>query len=171
MRTARATLAGLVLAAACGRSQAPTPAHTRGADSLVLERSPCFGFCPAYRLRIRADGAVSFTSHDPRDTTRVAVDSIQPRQVLWLVQAAERSGFFALPPVIAEDHRYCPLRATDHSTATVAIYRADSATTVVDYQGCYAATDLSIVTPVAQLRHFEMQIDSVVQSGRWTRFH
>ena len=95
--------------------------------------------------------------------------AISPSQFAWLVQQAERIGLASLPPVISEDRALCPLKATDHPTAIVALFRADSTTQVVDYRGCYAATDLSVAAPLARLRHFEAQIDSVAQSERWTR--
>lgn len=168
MQTQIAVLACLALAAACHSGQVPTRPPTPGADSLALERSSCFGFCPAYRLSLHSDGTVIFASRNPRDTARVESDAIRPDQVHWLVQEAERIGFFTLPSVIADDRALCPSLATDHPTATVTIFRADSASRVVDYHGCYAGTDLSVAPPVGQLRHFESQIDSVAKSERWT---
>jgi hypothetical protein len=71
--------------------------------------------------------------------------------------------------VIADDSTLCPLRATDHPTATVTIFRQDSAHTVVDYHGCYASHDLDVVPQVKQLRRLEAEIDSVARSSRWMR--
>ena len=133
-------------------------------DSLSLNRSPCFGYCPTYRLTIRANGLLTFEQGDS-----VFVDSIPPRDFGWLAERATASGFFKLPMVIAQDRRLCPIEATDHSTVTVVIYRRDSLTRVVDYLGCYSGNDLSVVAPVGQLRHFENQIDSVAHSARWIR--
>jgi hypothetical protein len=100
-------------------------------------------------------------SRDPRDTSGTRTDSITPAQVEWLVEEAERIGFYALPKVIADDSTLCPLRATDHPTATVTLYLDDSAHTVVDYQGCYASHDRGVAPTVQQLRRFETEIDSV----------
>lgn len=162
-------LAVFVAVAACHHRPEPTPARARAADSVVLERSRCFGSCPAYRLRIGGDGAVAHVSRDPRDTSGTKTDSITRSQVEWLLSEAERIGFYSLPKVIADDSTLCPLRATDHPTATVTIYRDDSAHTVVDYQGCYASHDLAVVPRLEQLRRLEVEIDSIAQSSRWVR--
>src|ERR687888_360851 len=45
-------------------------------DSIVLERTACFGTCPAYRLRISAAGAVHFTSRNFGDSGRVATGRV-----------------------------------------------------------------------------------------------
>lgn len=63
----------------------------------------------------------------------------------------------------------CPIAATDHPTVTVTVFRADSVYRVVDYRGCYAGPNLSAAPPVAALRHFGSEIDSVAQSQRWVR--
>jgi hypothetical protein len=155
--------------AACHNRQEPETARARAADSVVLERSRCFGSCPAYRLRIGGDGAVAHVSRDPGDTSDTKTDSITRSQVEWLLDEAERIGFYSLPKVIADDSTLCPLRATDHPTATVTIYRNDSAHTVVDYHGCYASHDLAVAPKVQQLRRFEVEIDSVAGVSRWVR--
>ncbi|HEX5436463.1 MAG TPA: DUF6438 domain-containing protein [Gemmatimonadaceae bacterium] len=168
MRAVCTVLAGLALIG-CHPAPAPTPARPPRVDSLILERSPCFGFCPAYRLTLHADGSVTFGSRDPGDVIRMATDTIPAARFEWLVREAHRIGFGKLPAVIAHDSSLCPVRATDQSTATVTIVRADSMHRVVDYHGCYAGTDLSVVPAVGELRHFESEIDSVAQTGRWLR--
>ncbi|HET7550477.1 MAG TPA: DUF6438 domain-containing protein [Gemmatimonadaceae bacterium] len=174
MSTVRCGAPILVLAmfgavAACHNRQEPTTAHARAADSVVLERSRCFGSCPAYRLRIGEDGAVTHVSRDSGDASGTKTDSIARSQVEWLLGEAERIGFYSLPEVIADDSTLCPLRATDHPTATVTIYRDDSAHTVVDYHGCYASHDLAVAPKVQQLRRFEAEIDSIAGVSRWVR--
>jgi hypothetical protein len=80
----------------------------------VLERTPCFGTCAAYRLRVTRSGVVTFLSRNRGDSSRVARDSIAPDAVVQLLQAAERDDVFRLPAVIADDRALCPDRATDH---------------------------------------------------------
>lgn len=168
-RSTTLALSVFVAAAACHNRQEPATAHAQAADSVVLERTLCFGTCPAYRLTIRGDGAVTFVSRNPGDTAGMKTDSIAPSDVTWLLGEAERLGFYALPATIATDSTLCPLRATDHPTATVTISRPHSAHTVVDYHGCYASHDLGVVPRVKQLRRFEVEIDSVARSSRWVR--
>jgi hypothetical protein len=162
-------LAICIAVAACHNRQEPAAVHAPAADSLVLERTLCYGTCPAYRLRIGGDGAVAFTSRNPGDTSGTKTDSIAPSQVEWLLGEAERRDFYSLPTVIADDSTLCPLRATDHPTATVTIFRQDSSHTVVDYHGCYTDHDLGTARRVTELRRLEAAIDSIAQSSRWVR--
>jgi hypothetical protein len=162
-------LAALTFVAACHSAPRPDSSPASGsADSLVLERTRCFGACPAYHLSLRPDGRVTFVSLVPRDSSLTFLDSIAPSNVTWLVQQADHIGLAKLPPVIAEDSTLCTVRATDHPTVTVALFRAGTATRVEDYRGCYAGTNLTVATSLARLRRFTGQIDSVAHTARWT---
>lgn len=152
--------------AACHPVHSTVDTRSIDADSIVLERSVCYGFCPAYRLTVTRDGAVRFVTTARSDTVQRA-DTIAPRSVAWLASEAHRAGFYALPRDIARDKELCPMAATDQSTATVTIFHAESAHSVVDYHGCYMGHDLSVASPLPRLRRFENAIDSVAGSKRW----
>lgn len=170
LRAAVSVLVALLLAGAAGACH-PVPAtdaaaRVVAADSLVLERSVCFGFCPAYRLTIHPNGAVHFVA-TPRGDTVQRVDTVAPRSFAYLVSEARRSGFFNLPTDIVADTTLCAARATDHPTATVTVFRGDSTHTVVDYQGCYMSPALGTAPALRPLRLLESAIDSVAGSKRW----
>lgn len=159
----------ILLAVILGGCSAPPPSsETRPAtaDSLVLERSPCFGRCPDYRLRIRSDGDVAYQSRTPGDTTRGA-GQIQPGTLAALVARARAIGFYALPADIAADSALCSARATDHPSATTTIFEAGKQFRVVHYHGCRLATDHSIAPQLQALTAFEIVIDSAAGSSRW----
>ena len=147
------------------RPAAESSTRALRADSIVLERSRCFGTCPAYRLSLTARGTVTRTSLSPVDTMPVQRTAISPSDVDALAQEAQRIGFFSLPSEISRDKALCPMSATDHATAVITIFRGDSATKVVDYLGCYAGTDLSVTPALARLRAFESRIDRVANAG------
>lgn len=147
----------------------PAPVTSPAVDSIVLERTRCFGTCPAYRLRLDGSGRVAFESRNPDDAGRTATDSVPPAAIAELLREAEALGFFELPDEIAADGRLCPARATDHPGATVTIHRPAGVKRVEDYHGCYAATDHSVVPVVGRLRAFEAAIDSAAGSARWVR--
>lgn len=90
---------------------------------------------------------------------------------MWLIACRDLGRRLGALHALVESaaRSLCPLRATDHPTVTVTVFRADSVSRVVDYHGCYARSDLSIAAPVGELRHFEWEIDSVAQSQRWIR--
>ena len=148
---------------ACARARSPMAAL----DSIVLERTACFGTCPAYRLSVTATGVVAFTSRNRGDSARVARDSISPETVTWLRDEAERRGVLRLPAVIADDHSLCPDRATDNPTVTVSMFRRDGVYRVTDYHGCFLSSDHTTAPALEGLRHFEAEIDSVTRSNRW----
>jgi streptogramin lyase len=93
----RAILAILLVAAlaACGPMPAPAPASAP-ADSISLERTPCFGGCAAYRVSLARDGTVRFQSGNPGDTT-TATDRIDPAAFDALAREARRIGFWCSP--------------------------------------------------------------------------
>lgn len=169
VRAAIRSVAGLVLIGTAGACrQAPTmeSAQSFAADSIAIERSVCYGFCPAYRLTIHPSGAVHFVTTARGDTVQRA-DTIAPREFRWLVSEAHRVGFFTVPTEIVNDTTLCAARATDHPTVTVTIFRGDSTHSVVDYRGCYMNTALRVAPALGPLRGLESAIDSVAGSRRW----
>ena len=162
----RALLAVLFLAAAAacrrgaGQAQAPGSEAPARADSIVLERTRCFGTCPAYRLSLARAGTVRFTSRWPADTppgqgtvTAAAFDE--------LVAQAGRIGFWQLPDRI-QGSPLCRMMVTDLPTATVTLFARGRSKVVEDYHGCTGG-------PLDELRRFEQRIDSVAGSRRWVR--
>jgi hypothetical protein len=143
-----------------------TPA---AADSLVLERSVCYGTCPAYRLRLSGTGEVRFESRNSGDESRTAVDTVTATTLPTLVSRARSIGFFDLPPKIQGDSVLCPSAHTDAPTVIVTIFSKDGTRPVEDDHGCAGRIDHKIPPPLEQLRAFESEIDSVLKSSRWVR--
>ena len=157
--------AGLILiclAAGCRTRPpgAPAGGAVPAADSIVLERTRCFGTCPAYRLSLARSGVVRFHSRNPGDEAREASGTVSPGAFEGLVQQAARLGFWSLPDQIAGS-ALCERQATDHPTATVTLFGRRGAKRVEDYLGCFDAPQ--------ELRRFETAIDSVAGSRQWVR--
>ncbi len=143
----------------------PAPA----ADSIVLERTMCYGTCPAYRLRLSQAGEIRFESRNPGDEGRTAADTVPAATLPSLVLRARTIGFFELPPEIAADSVLCHNRATDHPTVVVTIFTNRETKRVEDYHGCFETVEHEVLTPIARLRSFEVEMDSVLRSSRWVR--
>jgi len=143
----------------------PLPAQwvkPESVDSVVLERTLCFGVCPAYRLSLTRAGGIHFESRNPGDSGRTASATIPTTDFhAFVVLGLASSDFFALPDSIAADPKYCEHATTDHPTVIVTLYAGTRVKRVEDYQGCMWA-------PVA-LREFEDHIDRTAQSSRWVR--
>src|SRR5215211_7798103 len=103
MRTAPLTLTALLVVAACARSSGADRAEPAPADSIVLERQPCFGLCPVYRVSIAASGVVRFASRDSSGKRYVEGDTIAPAEFTRLLGGAERAGLDSLPERISDD--------------------------------------------------------------------
>lgn len=167
-------LIGVVfLALACTPSDG-TPSARRGAvrsqaDSIVLERSTCFGTCPAYRLRLSDSGEVRFESRNPGDEGRRVSDTIPVSTFPALISRATSIGFFDLPSVISADSVLCHNRATDHPTVVVIIFGRAQTKRVEDYHGCFETVEHETLPAITRLRAFEVAIDSALRSSRWVR--
>lgn len=148
-------------AAACTPASTPSSAPgTADADSVVLERTRCYGFCPAYRVTLARTGEVRFVSSYPdegrRETGRVSGPDFDA-----LVRGADAAGFWTTPEKVQDDARLCGAVATDLPTVIVEIYAAGRSHRVEDYRGCRDV-------PQA-LRAWEDRIDTVAGTSRWAR--
>jgi hypothetical protein len=160
-----------VLTTACARkpenSEAQDLRSSSEPDSLVLERTPCFGTCPAYRLRVSNTGEVLFFATD--DPTEIVRDTVAVTTLAELTTRAREIGFFALPAEISKDSVLCHKPATDHPTVTTTFFAQSQTKTVVDYHGCFETVEHGVLPRVQRLRAFENEIDSVLRSSRWVR--
>lgn len=158
-----AAFALLALATACSPMPAPDTAAPSSDDSLVLERTRCYGFCPAYQLTLDGSGEVRFQSRNPDDSTTGA-DRIDPAAFASLLAEAERIGFWTLPDDIQADASLCGPAATDAPTVTITL-RAEGRTKRVEHDhGCRGGDER-----LAALRRFENRVDRVAGSSRWVR--
>jgi len=148
-----------------GRAE-PETSETLG-DSLVLERTVCFGFCPQYRVSIARGGQVRFESRNPQDSGRVAEAVANPGAVDSLFGRAATLNLDSLPPRLMGQSPYCKLVATDMPTAIISWYRPGGAVRVEDYQGCFVRNDSSATHVIQRLRDFEAALDSVAGTARW----
>jgi hypothetical protein len=91
----------LIALAACGSTPShPIANHGSGqpASSLEvsLERTPCMGQCPTYKLTIARDGAVSLTGTPPEGKTPVA--RVTPENLTAIAAKLDAVNFFAYGP-------------------------------------------------------------------------
>src|SRR4051812_30568205 len=96
-------LLSLALTSACAPHPSAGQSTVIRLDSVVLERTPCYGRCPAYRLAILRDGRLTFRSANPSETPFEATDSVAPSILDAIAQDAERISFRTLPDTIERD--------------------------------------------------------------------
>ncbi|HEX8361498.1 MAG TPA: DUF6438 domain-containing protein [Longimicrobium sp.] len=169
MKPIHLLLLPLVLGA-CGTSLpagGTPPLPVVAADSIVLERTRCYGFCPAYRVRLTPSGSVAFLSRYPNEG-RTETGRILPADFRRLVESARAAGFFTLPDTVARDAELCPAPTTDSPTVTLAIFTAGRAKEVVDDRGC-ASHGATPSARLAALRTLVERVDTAAGVSRWVR--
>lgn len=154
--------AGPAAAADTGSGWATSRRALDAADSVVLERTRCLGWCPAYRVSVTRDGVVRFESRNPQDSGRVEADSVHPGKFDNLMVHALFVAFLDLPDRIEADERMCRASGSDASTAVVTLYLPGGRRKRVEnYHGCYWGP--------WYLHALEDMIDSAAGSARWVR--
>lgn len=165
---ARCALIALIASTAAPIS-AQQYASSSGLDSVVLERTLCYGTCPAYRLTVRSNGTLRFQSRNRRDEGAVVQDSVNPFILDVIAHRADAIGFAEFPAKIAADRVLCRDSATDHPTIIIALFGAH-AKQVEYYTGCYTVCcNHSTDDSLRRLAQFAAQIDSLTRSSRWVR--
>lgn len=144
-------LAGLVTAA-------PALAQDSTRAVITLERTTCFGTCPAYTVRITSDGRVDYEGKQfVRVTGHVSAD-IPAEDVAALVDAFDQIGYFTLDDsyrfVVHADGTHSFV--TDLPTTTTSIQLGNRTKKIVDYVGAPAV-----------LKELERRIDAVAGTMRW----
>src|SRR5688500_3853475 len=135
-------------------------------DSIVLERTPCFGFCPTYRLAIDGSGRVRYRNAGERT---VRTDSIAPDAVERLGARAIELGFFDLPARIRGDSALCSMVATDQPGVIVSFFSGAGSKTVDHYTGCHVeGRERPGPAPaIVRLVRLEAEIDSTANVEQW----
>lgn len=164
----------LVFSVAC----APGPrASAVPPERIVLERSGCFGNCPAYRVVLSADGTVTFEGR--RFAVRHASDHITPQAVRALLARFEDANFAAIDTGYTQGGSRCGGFVWDVDGAALTVERATGSHRVAFYNGCMG-TDTSHAKLLAN-RHYvrpeafttlstlAAAVDSAASTLRWFR--
>jgi len=128
--------------------QAPTPSSQ---VVITIERTTCFGACPAYSLEITGDGTVTYQGRQFVRVIGKETAKISPEAVEQLVTAFERIHYFDLQNVYTA-------HITDVPTTTTSIRIGERFKKVVDH---YGGPD--------ELQKLEDRIDEVAGSDRWIK--
>jgi hypothetical protein len=132
----------------------PSLAYDSQAVVISLERGPCFGTCPVYRISLYGDGTIRY---DGKDHVRVRGSQtavIAPDKIKELAEEIERSGFFSLRD------SYTEVSVTDAPSVVVYVAIDGKKKQVKHYLGDFKAPKT--------LETIETRIDEVAGTGRWT---
>ena len=165
MRVAiRSALVAASLGACHSSTPAPVPVPAVGTQAetpvVTLERTPCFGSCPVYRVTISRSGLVHyqgkrFVADSGADSARISADS-----VAGLLKELQQSGYFEFDERYVSGAPACGLYATDLPSAMTSVDDGNRSKHIQHDHGCSDA-------PKA-LAGLEKRIDEVAGTSRWT---
>jgi hypothetical protein len=117
-----------------------------------MDRTVCYGTCPAYTVTAHADGRVVFEGREHVARVGAAKWRVTPAVVAGLVAAAERAGHAGFPDDLSGPDA-CPQEATDGATTTTTVRTAAATKRVAHYSGCHGFAGRET------LRAFEDEVD------------
>jgi uncharacterized protein DUF6438 len=129
---------------------------------ITLERTRCYGPCPAYKLTIMEDGTVLYEGEDFVRVKGKARGRITKAALEELVGEFEKIDYTHLADEYVEGTN-CPQAWTDHPAATTSLNWKGKQKTVLHYHGCRGLPILD------QLTALEKKIDEVVNTKQWIK--
>ena len=145
-----AGLAIAVAGSACGGTK--PDAEPARAVTITMERTPCFGSCPVYRLELDSSGKVVYEGRGFVKERGRREATIPAADVQALAKEIEAAGFFALRDNYPPD-------ATDNASVIT--------TVTIDGKSKRIEHDLSSSTAPAALEGLYRRIDDVARSKQW----
>jgi hypothetical protein len=134
-----------------------------GSDVITLERTPCFGSCPVYKVTITSEGSVTFVGDRFTKTMGTAKGKITPDAFRQLAAEFEKINYFSLPDRFEGGTPECPQVVTDMPGASTAIRFRGRSKGVYHYDGCGNSGVLK------SLSALEDKIDQVAGTEKWVK--
>jgi len=128
---------------------------------ITLERTACYGTCPAYTVTIFDDGTVVYEGKEFVKQKGKAKSRITKAALDELVREFDRINYFSLDDYYVDGPKNCPESWTDQPSATTSLSWKGRTKKVEHYYGCRGLPILD------QLSALERKIDEVVNSKRW----
>jgi hypothetical protein len=126
---------------------------------ISLERGPCFGNCPIYRIVLRSDGTATFIGWNYVERIGVYSGTVDREEFTRLVEEAEASGFWQLQESYLRPVNDLPVVRTS-------AVRADATRKAVRDHG---AVGVPAVEGPAELLRFQAAIDRLAAEIAWEK--
>jgi hypothetical protein len=137
----------------------PLTAQSPGAAEVItLQRTVCFGTCPAYKLTIFHDGRVVYVGSEFVKNKGTATARISVADLENLVSEFTKLDYFSLKGDLP-----CPENWTDNPSAITSLSWGGKKNAVNHYYGCHGAEILEKLTKL------ESKIDEVVNTNQWVK--
>lgn len=145
--------------AGAGDRQSKVPQDTL----ITLERTPCFGFCPMYKVSITADGSVTFEGRDHVKMKGTHTGKIPVEAVRRLVEGFEKINYFSLKDRYRMPEDGCDGMVMDAPGAITSLRINGRQKTVNHNYGCFG------VKVLEALKQLETQIDEAANTAQWVK--
>lgn len=133
-------------------------------DTLItLERTPCYGTCPSYKLTISADGSVLFEGRRFVKKIGTAESRISQEALRELTERFDKINYFDLRNRYDNPGDGCKDWTTDGPSAITSITINGKSKSVRHYYGCRG------IEVLVELKKIEQAIDDAVNTAQWIR--
>ena len=130
---------------------------------ITLERTICYGTCPAYKLTVKSDGTVLFEGLNYTNVKGKIEDKISAEKVKQLIKEFQTVDYFNLNGKY--DTQSC-FQVTDNPSASTSIRINGKTKSISHYRGCVEGTD-DFKKELSNLTELEKKIDEIVETKRW----
>ena len=153
LQAERGPSTALFSAAAPAAASAPAPSAPSAQEpiTITLERTICFGFCPAYTVTLAADGTVTYNGKQHVKTMGSRTWKIDPAAVRALAKEMADAGYFEL------ENEYRAM-VTDHPTTYTSLTIGGRTKKVKNY-----------VAGPPKLKDLEEKIDAVAGTAKYVK--
>lgn len=137
--------------------RAPATIHSTESDTLInMERTICFGTCPAYTLTIWKNGKVTFNGKEFVEYKGIETGKMSQEKIDKLIQKIKQSPFMEMP-----SSPECETRYTDMPSVFLTIKLDGERNSVSHYHGCKGFEFEE------ELFQLEEAIDSLAGTKKW----
>lgn len=130
---------------------------------ITLERTPCFGNCPTYKLLITQKGYAWISIPNPDDDVNhydfISLPKIETEKVQYLLNFSKKIGFYNLDSSYVDS---CDYLVTDYPSAITSVKENNKTKIVTHYLGCMDTT-----ITIHNLILFEEAIDSIAKTKNY----
>jgi hypothetical protein len=163
----RMALAALLLwLTACAPRRAVSPAENSAETDvtatpvITLERTPCFGSCPVYRLSVAPSGTVTYEGKAHVRKLGTAIAQIPKQRVDALIAELEKGGYLWFANRYTSAEPTCGRYSTDSPSVITSVTISGRTKRIEHDYGCGAAPGALVV--------LERRIDEALGSAQWT---
>lgn len=131
----------------------PLPSAPLDRVRISLERTGCFGMCPAYRVDVHGDGRVVYHGKGYVDVQGMHAYRIPATHVANLVETLRNKGLWS-------DRTEYRAPITDNPTYMLTLRMGDEEHKIEDYAGRYVGMPLAVAD-------FQREVDQVARTAMW----